>query len=86
MIQNAVDSRPSHSDLRAEHIRVLERAVEDAEEFSSFGSDVRKALDYFTANLKRQGGVNLFLYGMKHGRIDCLREALQLIKKHSGHE
>ena len=75
----------SERDILYDHLDVLTKAVGDAEEFSGRG-EVFKALNYLTAHLDRQSGLNLFLVGMRNNRQDQLREGLRLIKKHLGVE
>lgn len=80
---NATEHKISDMDVFKEHMAVLERTVKEVEEFG-VKQDVHKAIEYFYARCDRKGGLNLFLYGLREKRPDCLIEGLLLIKKHLG--
>jgi hypothetical protein len=70
--------------IKAEHLRVLEDAIANADEFSVWSKDVEAALNYFTARVPRHSGVNLFWQGIRQNRQDFLTQGLAKIKRENG--
>ena len=80
---NATKHEISPQDILEEHLRVLERAVEDASEFD-VRSKARKSLEYLSVKVDRQGGINLMHAGLRERDVEKLRMGLVLLKKHLG--
>jgi hypothetical protein len=71
----------SSRDIANEHLRILEKAANDADEFAPHDEAVRKALNYITAHSDRKGGVSLFLLGLREADAQKLRDGVALMRR-----
>lgn len=73
-------------DVRAEHLRVLENAIEQAEEFDPRTSEVYQALEYLQTSSNSTWGFTVYHEGLESGNFQAMRLGLNLIRQHLGIE
>jgi hypothetical protein len=71
-------------DIRADHLRTLERAVEESAEFDVRRPEVYAALEYLERRSSRRLGFTVFRQALAAGRRPDLIRGLTLIKAHLG--
>lgn len=72
------------SSTKTEHLRILWKAVQDAEEFDPRTSEVYAALDYLQAKSLHTWGFTVFKEGLEKNTPGALRQGLKLIHQHLG--
>lgn len=82
---NCPDKPVPETDIRQEHLRVLQKAVLDAAEFDPRTSEVYAALDYLQGRSLRRWGFIVFREGLEKNTVGALRRGLELIVQHLGH-
>ncbi len=81
---NATPNAIPESDIRNDHLRALQAAIDDFDEYSCGRGEVFKALNYFTARCDNKVGVALFLKGMRDNNERDLIDGLSFIKRQFG--
>ena len=71
-------------DVRAEHLRALEHAIEQAEEFDPRTSEVYQALEYLQTSTNSTWGFTVYREGLECCNMHAMSMGLSLIKQHIG--
>lgn len=79
---NASKNNIPESNIRDEHMRALEEAVNDCMHYDIRSNAVYEALDYLQNDCTRTWGFTLFRQGLENWSPKALHEGLGLIKKH----
>lgn len=83
---NATKNEVPRYQIDAEHMRVLEDAVQNCEEdFDVRSAAVYAALDHFQEHSVSTWGFTLFRQGLEDWQPAALHEGLRLIKQHIGY-
>lgn len=74
----------STAQIIQEHVRILEAAIEQAEENNPSRPEIFEALAYLENRTIRSAGFKRYRAGLEKGRIEDLIEGMKLIKKALG--
>ena len=76
----------SQSHLNQEHLKTLETAIVDAQEFDVKTSAVYSALDCLQKESLRGWGFTVYRTGLERSDAALMNEGFKIIKQHLGHE
>ena len=81
---NAPKNEIPTTDICSEHMRILEDAVLDADEFDVRTPEVYEALDYLQKLSNRTWGFTLYREGLERPDLNMMREGFMFIQQHLG--
>ena len=81
---SAVKNEVSSQDIKNEHFRIIEKALEDAETFDVRTTELYTTLDELQKKSSRSSGFSLFREGLENNNLEAMYRGYQLIRKHLG--
>lgn len=76
----------SSTNIYAEHLRILEEAVQEAAEFDVRSAEVYQALEYLQARSQRRWGFTAYLEGLERGDHYMMKMGFEQIRHHLGEQ